>query len=146
MFQFHTGVHLRLRPGGSWHNEQGGPMVGPAEEDSKDWAAIDEYMALFESIQILIEKGVIDLETVDRMCGYRLLNIVENPIIVRVKLGSEEKEWWSNFIKLENAIRQKHDWPRRPTEPNNTNTANHRAEISTAAIAQSAGNSGGDLR
>jgi len=121
-------------------------MVGPAEEDSKDWAAIDEYMALFESIQILIEKGVIDLETVDRMCGYRLLNIVENPIIVRVKLGSEEKEWWSNFIKLENAIRQKHDWPRRPTEPNNTNTANHRAEISTAAIAQSAGNSGGDLR
>src|SRR5580700_744395 len=74
MFQLHNKVHVNLRPGGDWTQRTDSFTV-------HEWAEIEEYMGLFESIKLLIDKGAIDIDTVERMYGYRLSNIVANPLI-----------------------------------------------------------------
>ncbi|MEK6300807.1 MAG: hypothetical protein AABO41_08810 [Acidobacteriota bacterium] len=93
MFSAHDDVHLRLRPGGEWHSTGKGPST------PREWAALEDYMGLFEHCEILIEKKLIDLETFRALFSYRLGNIIVNPIIVNVKLV-REKKGWKHFIRL----------------------------------------------
>lgn len=98
----HQDVHTRLRPGGDWSRVGPGgewrkEVSGP--EFPKDGPAIESYMGLFERIRLLVEEGVIDIGTVDRLYGYRLSNIVSNPIIFQKKLV-ELADGWTDFIKL----------------------------------------------
>ena len=100
-FQRHQRVHTKLRPGGEWSR------VGPDDkwrpEFPKDGPAVEAYMGLFERVQLLLEKDLIDIGTVNRLYGYRLFNIVNNPIIYQVKLV-ELGDGWIDFIKLWKAL------------------------------------------
>ena len=97
MFLSHKDVHVKLRPGGKWSKTKHGP------DNIEEWAAEESYMGLFERIEILIENGVLDLGTVDRLYGYRIFNIVGNDIIRKSKLENERKSW-EDFDKLWKAI------------------------------------------
>jgi hypothetical protein len=94
MFQQHREVHTHLRPGGIW----AGTGKGPASVEN--WVAVEKYMGLFERIKVLIDDGIVDLATIERLYGYRIFNIVANDVIRQAKIEGEAKEYWQDFIEL----------------------------------------------
>jgi hypothetical protein len=94
-FQRHQDVHIKLRFGGE---SPKGRLRFP-----KDWPAIESYMGMFERVQLLLEKDLIDIGTVNRLYGYRLFNIVVNPTIYQEKLVNLGYGW-KDFIKLWKAL------------------------------------------
>lgn len=92
-FSQHQETHLALRPGGKWAANDAGPTT-PSE-----WADVEIYMGLFERINILIEKEILDKDTVRKLYGYRVRNIVANKTIRDVKLKREARSW-QDFIRL----------------------------------------------
>lgn len=105
-FQRHQDVHTKLRPGGEW-SKLGPDGKWREKEDGpefpKEGPAVEGYMGLFERVQLLRAKDLIDIDTVNRLYGYRLFNIVENSTIYEeklVKLGYG----WIDFIKLWKAL------------------------------------------
>lgn len=115
MFRRHDRVHRRLRPGGDWHLSQDGPA------NADEWADVDSYMGLFERIKILVDNNIIDLDTIERLYGYRIYNIVANDTIREQKISSfyprlkqsrvvrqwTELETWENLKAQE---RENHPW------------------------------------
>jgi hypothetical protein len=89
----HNEIHTRLRPGGVWTKPGSGP------ESVEDWVAVERYMGLFERIYVLVESGIVDVETIARLYGYRVFNIVANERIRHAKLEREAAAW-SDFIAL----------------------------------------------
>ncbi|MCW5849379.1 MAG: hypothetical protein KIT87_04825 [Anaerolineae bacterium] len=97
-FQRHQEVHRRLRPGGDWADSGQGP------ESVEEWIAVEQYMGLFERIKTMIDDGIVDLATIDRLYGYRVLNIVANDQIRQAKLEYAAEDW-SDFLSLLQAIK-----------------------------------------
>jgi len=93
LFRTHHAVHVRLRPGGEWTGSEKGPQ-SPAE-----WAEVEAYMGLFERINLLIERKIVDKEIIDRLYGYRIRNIVANDAIRQAKLVSARASW-RDFVNL----------------------------------------------
>jgi len=56
-------------------------------------------MGLFERVKVLIDDGIIDANTVNRLYGYRITNIVSNAAIQEEKLVKEAGSW-KDFIEL----------------------------------------------
>lgn len=92
-FSHHQDAHVALRPGGKSANEDAGPVT------AEEWAQVEAYMGLFERINILIDKNILDADTVDRLYGYRVNNIVANPVINQAKLVKKSEDW-TNFLSL----------------------------------------------
>ena len=102
MFWHHDKTHRRLLPErGEW----GRPEMGPPPDDSEAWADIESYMGLFERIKVLVDGGIIDRDTVNRLYGYRVSNIVRNSVIRRAKLEHPTtKGGWTSFIALATSL------------------------------------------
>lgn len=101
MFREHQDVHTRLRPGGMWATNEKEPS------SVEDWVAVEKYMGLFERISVLIDDGIVDLATIDRLYGYRVFNIVANKVIRKAKLEGEPKQYWQDFIELYEALEKR---------------------------------------
>lgn len=99
ILQQHNDTHIRLRPGGNWANGKSGP------KNNKEWVAVERYMGLFERVNILVEDKIIDIDTIYRLYGYRVINISENKNIRKFKLEKESQSW-EDFIKLRDKIDQ----------------------------------------
>jgi hypothetical protein len=119
-FVRHKVVHVKLRFGDKY------PKVVRPFEFPKDWPAIESYMGLFERIQVLVEEKIIDIDVVDRLYGYRLFNIVANPVIYREKLV-KIADGWRDFIKLWLALQKQRD------ETSSTEETRHR-QVNEALI------------
>ena len=100
MFAVHDAVHVKLRPGGAWADEVSGP------EAADEWAAVEDYMGLFEHCELLLRQKLIDWETFSRLFSYRVSNILYHRDIVRAKL-IEEGSSWGLFIDL--CVRLEHN-------------------------------------
>jgi len=94
MFQTHAPIHRKLRPGGKWGNNAGAPAT------AEEWSALEDYMALFEHCEIMIEWGILDEQTFLDLFSYRLQNIVDNRTVFEAKLGGSERPFWTNFRRL----------------------------------------------
>lgn len=98
-FLRHLDVYSRLRPGddgqspGSWAEPGHGP------DTAAEWMAVEQYMGLFERIEVLIEGGVLDAGITNRLYGYRVRNIVANDRI-RNKLLVDGAAGWTDFLSL----------------------------------------------
>lgn len=69
---------------------------------SSDWLQIFRLMSVFERINIMVEDQILDVALVDRLHGFRLLNVIANDdIFARVKASGAE---WQDFIDLCYAI------------------------------------------
>jgi hypothetical protein len=99
MFKQHYQTHIRFRPGGDWGDGKTGPT-----NNLEEWVAVEQYMGLFERINVLVEDNIIDIDTIDRLYGYRVINILGNEIIQKTKL-ERESQYWQDFIKLGNKIK-----------------------------------------
>jgi hypothetical protein len=93
MLASHDRTHLRLRPGGDWFGTGRGPAT------IEEWGPVEDYMGLFEHCEILIQSGLLNPTMFKRLFGYRIENILANPVIVRKKLV-EEKGGWIDFLML----------------------------------------------
>ncbi len=105
MFRHHDDVHMKLRIGGEWSRHPGGKEIpveevkGPSEVGVAEWAEVEDYMGLFEHCNKLLDLKLIDLKTFQDIFGYRVGNILSNPVIVWWKL-QREREYWKDFIAL----------------------------------------------
>lgn len=97
LFHPYNEVHTQLRPGGAWAEGRGGPT------SVEEWVAVERYMGLFERIKTLVDDGIVGLDTVDKLYGYRVFNIAANAIIHQAKLV-RESESWEDFIELWHAL------------------------------------------
>jgi hypothetical protein len=105
MLAEHNVVHLRLRPGGDWWsptNVTTRSVQGPMS--ASDFAAVEDYMGFFEHCEILIRTGCIDLTAFKKLFGYRIANIIANPLIAYYKLHKERKDW-GDFLSLADRLK-----------------------------------------
>jgi hypothetical protein len=90
-------IHAKLVEGGPWANGTSGP------ESQRDWARIDRYMGLFETIQIFVRDGIIDMPTVDRQYSHRVVALLKNEPITQRNLVEREYRW-GDFIELQHKL------------------------------------------
>jgi hypothetical protein len=90
MFADHQDIHVELRDG-SWETYD--------DNDPDKWPPLEAYMGLFEHCMIMLDKGLIDWQTFQRIYEYRLHNIVVVPEIVGEKLIKRGNNW-QDFIQL----------------------------------------------
>jgi hypothetical protein len=87
-------IHKNLRgKSGVWVN-------GIPEEDKTNdtWRKIDNYLGILELINILIDKGVVNMKDFKNQFGYRVENVRENKdIIAHIK---DEITYWKDLICL----------------------------------------------
>jgi hypothetical protein len=104
-FRYHQDAHIKLRPGGDWTLGPDGDWIRGAGGPTfpQDGPAIEGYMGLFERVWALHKLGLIDIETIDGFYGYRLFNIVANPVIYEEKLV-KHADGWRDFIALWRAL------------------------------------------
>jgi hypothetical protein len=100
LFEQHHEVHQLLRPGGAWETQQAGPS------STEDWIKVERYMGMFERIKVLLDYGLLEINTVESFYGYRIRNIVANKTIVREKHLLSPMDW-KRFSAQE---RKKHPW------------------------------------
>lgn len=93
MFSQHDKIHIKLRSGGAWANNDTGP------KSNQEWAEVEDYMGLFEHCELMLRQRLIDWETFEAIFAYRLRNIAANKIIVEAKL-MRERQFWQVFIRL----------------------------------------------
>jgi len=86
MSSLYDDVHLKLR-GGEWSEANKGPS------NHEDWSKLEDYMGFFEYCEILIRDSLIDIDTFEKIFGYRIRNIISNEIIYNAKLIKERNEW-----------------------------------------------------
>lgn len=91
-------VHSKLRPGGEWSKSSAGP------QSPEDWIPVEKYMGLFERIQVMVESGIVPINTIKKFYGYRVTNIVSNEIIKQNKLENRAENW-EDFINLAKALK-----------------------------------------
>jgi len=93
-------AHLMLRRGGKWLTEDKAPRtLDECTWTSDEWASVEAYMGFFERVNILVEKGLLEIEEVKRLYGHRVINIVSNRVIYEAKLV-REKNGWKDFLSL----------------------------------------------
>lgn len=98
-FMHHKDVHANLAPGGDWHRGANGPKF------PNDTFPVSSYMGLFERIKVLVDEGIIKIDTVDRLYSSRFFNILRNPTIYQSRLVANTSEW-RDFIELWKAIKE----------------------------------------
>jgi hypothetical protein len=90
-------VHAALRPGGpGW--------FGPGDERLREkWIPVERYMGTFERVQALMEIGLVEAGLIEELYGYRIGNLVADPVVYRHKLV-ENANGWRRFIELWRAL------------------------------------------
>ncbi len=83
-FREHESIHLRLRNAESDYKWWRGP-----EPSGDEWAEVEAYMGLFERVWMLVKGKSIDINVIERLYGYRVVNIVINDKIREEKLDDQ---------------------------------------------------------
>lgn len=91
----HNEVHRKLYPDGDWGvNKSGSPSC------IEDWGKVADYLGFFEQCESLIRDGSLDKSTFKKIYGYRVMNILDNPVIVKTKFQGETRKHYELFLSL----------------------------------------------
>src|SRR5262245_39441327 len=60
----YNAINTNLSPGGAWYDS------GP--QNIQEWKDVESYMGVFEHCNILINQGLIDLQSFSNIYGYRV--------------------------------------------------------------------------
>ena len=85
-------TYQNLLPNGSWSTTGNGPT------GNTDQVAIESYLLFFETLAILIERGLIPLRLVDRIFAYRFFLAMDNSHVMAIY--RPKKEYWQAILKL----------------------------------------------
>ena len=92
MFNNHEAVHMSLQTDTSWRD-----VNRPVTDEEA--IAIVEYMGMFEHVYKMLKRKLIDWETFKDIFAYRVLLIVNSPVIVQATLVDNGR-WWLTFRQL----------------------------------------------
>lgn len=92
MFGEHDAVHKSLQTDTSWRD------LNRSVTDVEA-IAIVEYMGMFEHVYKMLKRKLIDWETFKDIFAYRVLLIVNSPVIVQATLVDNGR-WWLTFRQL----------------------------------------------
>lgn len=94
-FMMFANTYIKLLPGGIWCSEKDGP------NDSADVQEIINYLAFFLKIEYLLNQGLLDIATVDKLFATRFF-LVANNIHTQRKILYEEmyKSSWADIFSL----------------------------------------------
>lgn len=92
MFGEHEGVHRSLQTDKSWLDVN--RKVSDAEA-----IAIVAYMGMFELVYKMLRRRLIDWETFKDIFAYRVLLVMNSPVIVKATLVDNGR-WWETFRQL----------------------------------------------
>jgi hypothetical protein len=92
MFSNHEAVHMSLQTDTSWRD-----VNRPVTDEEA--IAIVEYMGMFEHVYKMLKRKLIDWETFKDIFAYRVLLIVNSPVIVQATLVDNGR-WWLTFRQL----------------------------------------------
>ena len=91
----HDAVHRKLYPDGDWGvNKKGAP------NELQEWGLVADYLGFFEQCESLIRSGCLDKSTFRKIYGYRVHNILDNPVIVEEKLQGDTRKHYELFLSL----------------------------------------------
>ena len=91
----HNEVHRKLYPNGDWGVEKSG-----APKCLEEWGKVADYLGFFEQCESLIRDGSLDKSTFKKIYGYRVNNILDNPVIVETKLQGKTRKHYKLFLSL----------------------------------------------
>jgi hypothetical protein len=100
-------INANFHRGGRWDWSK--TRKGP--ETAEEWERTEVYMGTFEFCEIMLDAGYLDADEAKAAFGYRVKNIVSNPIVVHHKLELLA-DLWKRFIRLCNRL----DVPIEPSE------------------------------
>lgn len=103
MFDDHADVHKALQIDQTWRD----PNRHVSDEEAIKVVA---YMGMFELVYKMLKRGLIDWDTFRDVFGYRVLLIMNSPVIVKATL-LDNGRWWLTFRQL--AADLGHDVPER---------------------------------
>lgn len=92
MFDEHDEVHRSLQTDRSWRD------VNRSISDSEA-IAIVAYMGMFELVYKMLKRDLIDWDTFRDIFAYRVLLVMNSPVIVKATLV-ENGRWWLTFREL----------------------------------------------
>ena len=92
-FTDHLGnTYQKFLSGSVWAPDQAGPAA------SDQVVELERYVDFFATLQILREKGLVSLDTIDKLFAYRFFIAVNNPHTVKVVKPNEQ--YWENLYSL----------------------------------------------
>jgi hypothetical protein len=91
LMEQHNEIHGRLT-GLGWPDGRKGP------DTVEEWIQVGRLLGLFEYIQILVQDGLLDLDTVDELYSYRLFHLWNNEVIRHRHFG--DNRTWTGVVKL----------------------------------------------
>lgn len=100
LFSQHDAVHRFLRPGGKWADGASAPS------SAEEWSMLESYIGMFERVKMMLDCGLLEIDSIERFFGYRISNIVANHEIVEAKRLHAVDDW----IKLGHRVRDAHPW------------------------------------
>ena len=91
----HNQVHFKLYPDGDWgKNKKGAPRT------LEEWGQVADYLGFLEQCESLIQSRCLDVATFRKIYGYRVKNILDNPVIVKTKLQGKTRKYYELFLSL----------------------------------------------
>jgi hypothetical protein len=92
----HKEVYYNLRPRGAWQDK---------ELTSDEIDKVVPYAGLFERIKVHMDNGIVDLEIIQRLYSYRILELLRNKSVVKY-IFVDFKYGWQDFINLCEKLRR----------------------------------------
>lgn len=84
-----------------YENRKRASTSPPWKPPDDDWTAVAQYMGLFERCMVLIDNGVLNISTFERLYGYRFRDLVRvETIRQRFFKDLQTAGGWSDFLKL----------------------------------------------
>lgn len=69
--------------------------------DPDDWTTVAQYMGLFERCMVLIDNGVLNIATFERLYGYRFRDLVRPESVRKLYFSDlEAAAGWGDFLEL----------------------------------------------
>lgn len=101
-FSKHRKVHRNLEEGGKWHKDGANKSI-----KKREWVRVYAYIGLFELCNMMLDKGLIDMDIFSSQYRYRIENILNNESIVQKII--DDKEYWKEFIQLTKKMKGIHN-------------------------------------
>lgn len=92
-FAGYVDTYQKLRPHGPWAPH----ATGPADE--ADVVKLVTYLNFFGSLHIMVARGFLDLDTIDKMFAYRFFIAMHNPHTLERVIGPD-RAYWGQVLDL----------------------------------------------
>lgn len=88
----HYETFVRLSEGGKWGSENGQDL------SNEDIVSIESYLGFFSNFRIVLDRGIVSMDTLDRAFAYRYFTGANSPVAQQVI--APKLEYWEDLCAL----------------------------------------------